>query len=292
MANRSKKHHTVPCSYLRWFTLLENIDDYRKSKITQFDKRSWKYRLVDIKNCWVIKNINTLYSPEGLPTDILEKSYWENQDTFISDFINRTIKSGKAPDVELYNKLFSFIASMSHRSEIRIDALKQEIHDWNYDTFFKDRTSQELSNMWIIKKIDWNFEIYNNNYILGVWLHRSKELLKFIWEASHVFFLSSGHQFITSDNPVCILPKTDDSQYKWEEIFFPITKKLWILISKKDAIRKMNWKILPADINMVKCFNDMTSLYSNRYLYWSLEEQFKNIEITKEIWLDNPQFYF
>lgn len=288
MTKRAKQHHTIPCSYLKWFVTEINPDNYRKSIISQYDRKNIISRRVPINSCGVRKNINTLYSPKWTPTDKLEATYWKNQDTWIKCVVDKLNKFEKLDD-EHCAFLYWFISSMSHRSEIRIESIKKEVLGWKLDNLINNRTDLELHNMWIKRTTEW-LEFFNNNYVLWASLFRAKNLLKFLWESYWYFIHASWNtKFITSDNPVSIFPKEN----KGDEVFFPITSNFWVFISKNIQYKKLNGSIMKGEEKLIKAMNNMTALGSNRYLYWVKENQFKNLKIPEWLWLDqNPQFYF
>ncbi len=289
MTQRKKNHHTVPCSYLKWFVEQLDSRNYRKSNIFQFDRKNRISRKVCIDKCGIVKkNINTLYSPEWYPSDILETSYWENQDIWITNVV-KNIEVFNQPNTEDYSYLYGFISSMSHRSDIRIQSIKDELIGGGFSDSITSKTDFDLHKMWI-KRTQSGLEIFNNNFVLWVWLHRSQNLLRFMLESSHYFlYISWDMNFITSDNPVSIFPKWN----KWNEIFFPITSKIWIFISQDHHVRELNGKILSVEEDMIKPMNDMTALCSDRYLYSNTENQLSKINIPNWLWRNNNfQFYF
>lgn len=309
---RIKRHHTVPCSYLKWFVESINEKDSRKSLIDVYDRKNDEYRKQPLDNTSVITDFYTVENEQWEKIDILEKMLWDEVDSKISKIVEK-IDSELFLSEEEENDLFLFIAFQKERTEVDIvwekkaeEEFRKHIFMMKYLHWGKEELKRTLDKVGVelsedeleeqynfIVSWEWDAQISNNGYLMKHMLDKVILTYEFLRSFKYVIFKAQNNKsFITSDDPYCMTAPIENRfpgggvwfATPWLEIHIPLSKKSCLFMTNWDKL-KISW-FYPIPDDLLEAYNKRSCANSYRYVLWDSKELLKSlVEWTNSKWL-------
>jgi len=288
----TKKHHSVPKTYLKNFATRKNDDYY----VNILKKDESCDKIVESKISDICAE-NHLLKPdttdkskqklEDIYTDIFENHY-DNLFSVLTDdkvleISNELKKSIVSAVVTMFYKTRKWNDLLGYHTDGNMQKIDQLRNQFKVDHYFnsqglqvdfKDKTLEEL-------------EVSHKNITrIPLLITQLKVALKLIeakqFDCINVYKIADDSEFITSDNPVLAInmQKMRTKHFDVENAYYlPISNKYLIAIFPKDKLPSQN-KIIRLMINKewVESFNTMQLFQSNQCIIGSVEA----IQKTKE----------
>lgn len=237
--NKTKKQHYIPRSYLRSFSENKQCQLYDKSTNKSFYASVEKifaqryFYDIDKKPLLEYKNIDEQVVEKILGNTV--DSFWnnivqnidKNYGWFLSKYSNHYLSVYKCLAIQL----------------IRTPQAKQRLRE-SYSKVYKENIDKELENIILMKEI---FQILDDSKLQSLLL----EILLNEYGHMCVGINNTDIQFISSDNPIIIIPNIWDKQKKEDMIFYPITPYRCLFFHKMKKVERQLKSVLN-DLNFGK----------------------------------------
>lgn len=301
MVKNPVKQHTVPASYLRWFT--DNPEKWRDSMIYVYDIKTKKTRYDKVSNVSIEKDFYTMLEPNWNKNYMFETKILAKIDA-IPSIMNKISKREMLSPEDISN-LSYFMVMQEMRSRSRRERDNKSENDLLRIMFreiiynLKTRVEQELSlekflnqnyQHILIKNniadiynqiIEWKeLDLYSNDIALKSMIHLANYLYKLLLSRPwiiHQVPLNRG--FICSDYPLCLHREKDWFHWPWywnaETILFPLTKRDFVVMYRPD-LRTQDMNTPPHTIKkymklnddkLIRHFNYLIAQWTNREVY-------------------------
>lgn len=289
------RQHTVPCSYLTWFT---DVPSWRDSLIEIYDIKKAETRTSKISSVTIEKNFYTLYDDDWNPDYAIEHFFADYVESGIKDIVNK-VENHHPLTLKDRVYLSEFIAFQEMRSTFRRSwddkemtkmvkfiwrSYLENMEEWDERSIrFAEYLNEEL---WIKITKEKSSEILKNIYNWEEFGIDDKEgSLRNLWMAPEMaklilhrewFFIEAPKwgRFITSDYPVFLKSNPSFSKIYGvgygtaKYIGFPISKNVYLMAQDlKDYISEPQY-LKFVEPNMIRELNLCTTYWADKWIMW------------------------
>ncbi|MGG5461840.1 DUF4238 domain-containing protein [Clostridium sp. B9] len=311
--NITKKQHYIPRSYLKEFSKINDNSDDKKNKILVFDKlRKKSYG----SNVYDIACENLFYEIENAPT-ITERQIFETTFSEMESKFLVLLKKFRRLCEEENNYFNALITTKEQRLEFSFYIVLQWIRTKKYRDIirnFNDNAMTKIMKFYKEEFLGEKFDTNNKGYKIDEKIMHLNSLLDSNYIGALTNFISNSHwmfiknetqtPFITSDNPVCRIPKYYVDEIYGEKIYpifsdtleinFPLSPNILLRIfrnqtSNYEKLKKFRNRVVPVkEIEMVDIINQFQCIMANEKIfinpeYKNLLEKYTKEDLLKEI---------
>ncbi len=294
-SNPPIRQHTVPCSYLSWFS---DVPSWRDSVIEIYDIKKQETRTSKVSGVTIEKDFYTLYDDDWNPDYRIEHFFAEYVESGIRDIVDK-IEKHKWLSLNDRKYLSEFIAFQEMRSTFRRNwdwkqkakmveliwkSYLENMDEWEERSIrFTKNLKEELwisisneKGIEILQKIyNWeDFEIIDKEWsIRNLWL--APEIAELILHRKW-FFIEAPKwgRFITSDYPVFLKWDPTFSNFYgvgyWTAIYigFPISKNVYLMAQDLQASIVDPEYLKFIEPNMIRELNLCTAQWGHKWIMW------------------------
>lgn len=300
----TKKQHILPCSYLQWFSIDENLG--RESKVSVYNiKGSLFQNNITINSTAYSTNFYDIEWSDSVDKKRVEDFMWSSIEWWINKIINKIDKKEIITDDEVetlgifigfqalrwpnhkktYNKLITWIEKEKLQAKFpdqeTIEKSTQEYKKYSW----KDIDPKIISNFLSHENSDFTLE--NQNWYLKFLGDSFKEIAEKICSKKWLIYNSPEWEVLTGDEPVSCIWRDGNNKlleiwvYNWF-IWFPLSKNsylfcIWEHHHRKDSAQSRI--IYFEDSNLSKSINHSSIVNATHRIIWKDQatiEKFKN----------------